>query len=249
MMKYKNEALKIFILGVICFLSLPVFSQSKLARAVNDSIVVKLRPKLQKEFNGLNLSLGNPIFIRIIKQAKNYKHGVLEMWVQGNNVDTFSLFKKYPICYYSGGLGPKKKQGDAKTPEGFYYVNKHRINQNSSYHRAFNIGYPNSYDKARDYTGGYIMIHGACCSIGCIAMTDKYIEEIWTIGILALSNGQDFFRVHIFPFHMTKKNMKKYRKNKNIDFWTNLKEGYDFFETHKYPPNVETESKYIFKED
>ncbi len=235
-------------LGAIMLLSLPVFSQSKLQKAVNDSIVKKLKPKLETDFKNYNLNLGNPIFIRIFKKAPEYEYGVLEIWVQGNEVDTFSLVKEYPICYYSGGLGTKKKQGDGKTPEGFYYVNKHRINQNSSYHRAFNIGYPNSYDKSKNYTGSYIMIHGACCSIGCIAMTDSYIEEIWTIGILALANGQDFFRVHIFPFHMTKYYMNRYKENENFNFWQNLKEGYDFFETHHYPPNVEVKSKYIFSE-
>ncbi len=135
-------------------------------------------------------------------------------------------------------MGPKHKQGDGKTPEGFYYVTKSRINQNSNYHRAFNIGYPNQYDKAHGYTGNYIMIHGNCVSIGCIAMTDPVIEEIWTIGIEALSNSQNFFRVHIFPFYMTDENMEKYKNNPNIDFWQNLKQGFDYFETYKKPPNV-----------
>ena len=223
------------------------YSQSKLSKAQNDKVIKKLVPILKDEFKNKNLTLGNSIFIRIIKTTKNYDYGILELWVKGNNVDTFSLFKKYPICYYSGGTGPKKKQGDCKTPEGFYYVNKNRINQNSSYHRAFNIGYPNNYDRLFRYTGGYIMIHGACCSIGCIAMTDEIIEEIWTIGITALNHKQAFFRVHIFPFYMTDKKMTENKNNENIEFWKNLKEGYDYFEKNKKPPNVTVKAKYIFK--
>ncbi len=234
-------------LFLIFFFNNHIFSQNSLSQALKDKVVLTQSPILSKQLQAKQLRLGNAIFIRIIKKAPGYLYGVLELWVQGNNVDTFLLFKKYPICYYSGGLGPKHYEGDGKSPEGFYFVNRNRLNQYSNYHRAFNIGYPNAYDRSKKYTGGYIMIHGSCCSIGCYAMTNKYIDEIWTMGIKALAGGQAFFRVHIFPFYMNESNMKKYYSNKNIYFWENLKQGFDFFETHKYPPNVRvSKGKYVF---
>ncbi len=245
MKSYKFIYLTIFIFYVFN----SVKSQNLLKYAVKDKIVKKLTPILENSLIKKNLKLGSPVFFRILKKTDKYPDfGELEIWVKNTDEKTFSLFKKYPICYYSGGLGTKKKQGDGKTPEGFYFVNSSRINQYSSYHRSFNIGYPNSYEKKLKYTGSYLMIHGACCSVGCIAMTDEYIEEIWTIGIKALQNGQKFFRVHIFPFHMTEKNMKEYYDKNNMKFWRNLKEGYDFFQKNYYPPNVAVKNfNYIFE--
>jgi len=91
------------------------------------------------------------------------------------------------------------------------------------------------------------MVHGNCVSIGCYAMTDRRIKEIYTIAYKALAKGQPFFRIHIFPFKMTGNNIKKYRDQKWSDFWKNLKEGYDYFKKHKVPPNVSVHNKkYIF---
>lgn len=237
---------KLFVL--FFFVGFSCFSQTSLSRALKDKVVLTQSPILLKQLQEKDLKLGNPIFIRIIKETEEQDFGVLEMWVQGNGVDTFSLFKTYPICYFSGGLGTKNYEGDGKTPEGFYYVTKSRLKQYSSFHRAFNIGYPNAYDKSKAYTGNYIMIHGACCSIGCVAMTNEYIDEIWTMGIKALAGGQSFFRVHMFPFYMTDENMKIYSDYDYQDFWQNLRQGYNFFEENKFPPNVTVKNKkYLFK--
>ncbi|WP_257390938.1 L,D-transpeptidase family protein [Snodgrassella alvi] len=112
------------------------------------------------------------------------------------------------MCTFSGGLGPKKAEGDGKSPEGFYAMRKSLLNPNSNYHLAFNIGYPNAYDRSKSYTGSYIMIHGKCVSIGCYAMTDNGIEEIYALVIQALSSGQTQVPIHIFPFKMNTANMK-----------------------------------------
>ena len=119
-----------------------------------------------------NIKIGNPLYIRIFKEEKE-----LEMWIK-NSSGTYSLYKVFDICTFSGGLGPKKKEGDKKSPEAFYYTKKSFLNPNSAYHLSFNIGYPNEYDKSHGYTGSLIMIHGNCVSIGCYEMTDKYVEEI-----------------------------------------------------------------------
>jgi murein L,D-transpeptidase YafK len=122
------------------------------------------------------------------------------------------------------------------------------MNPLSNYHLSFNLGYPNSYDRLHGRTGSALMVHGSCVSIGCYAMTDKGIEEIFTLADAALCNGQPFFRVHIFPFPMTEENMRKHVNSKWYEFWKNLKEGYDFFEEGGHnPPNVEVKNKqYVF---
>ena len=147
----------------------------------------------------------------------------------------------------SGKLGPKLAEGDRQAPEGFYYVNRSRMKPDSTFHLAFNIGYPNSYDRAHNRTGSFIMVHGNQVSIGCFAMTDYWIEEIYTLCAEALKNGQPFFRVHIFPFRMTDERLAKESSNPWHPFWSNLKEGYDWFEEKKTPPNVTVgEKTYTF---
>ena len=185
--------------------------------------------------------LGSPVFIRIFKEESE-----LELWVKEGA--GFTRWRTYPICTWSGDLGPKLKEGDGQSPEGFYFVPPKMMNPKSSYHLAFNIGYPNSYDRAHERTGSYIMVHGACVSIGCYAMTDEKIEEIYAMAKAAHTRGQPYFRVHIFPFRMTPTNMARHADSPWIDFWKNLKEGHDWFEEHKIPPNVEVKDKrYVFK--
>ncbi len=170
----------------------------------------------------------------------------MEIWVKKGK--TFKLFKIYKICYFSGGLGPKMRQGDGKNPEGFYFVKPNQLNPHSSYHLSFNIGYPNKYDRTHGYTGNYLMVHGSYISIGCYVMGNKNIEEIWTIINSSFKKEQKFFRIHIFPFRMTAVRLLKHRKNKWFNFWLYLKKGYDCFEEKKYPPNVLIKNKrYVFE--
>ena len=204
-------------------------------------VIAKIRPVLAKDLLEQGLSLGSPIFMRIFK-----KSGELEVWVEKSK--QFKLFKAYKLCRFSGSLGPKRRLDDCQSPEGFYYVKPDQLNPSSQFHMAFNIGYPNSYDRALNRTGSAIMVHGDCVSIGCYAMTDEKIEEIYTIADAAFRGGQPFFRIHIFPFRMTKKNMEQHKRSKWIRFWKNLKQGYDIFEYEKKPPNVMVRGKkYIFE--
>ncbi len=201
----------------------------------------RVGPALDRLFANNGVRRGAPIFMRIFKHER-----VLEIFVEKSD-GNFTLLKSYPICTYSGDLGPKLREGDNQAPEGFYFVTPERLNPNSSYHLSFNLGFPNAYDRAHGRTGSFLMVHGACVSIGCYAMTNAGIENIYTILSDALNAGQPFVRVHIFPFHMTDATMALYRTHTWIDFWRNLKEGYDLFETHKRPPNVEVRNKrYVF---
>ncbi|MBI5557662.1 MAG: murein L,D-transpeptidase [Deltaproteobacteria bacterium] len=209
------------------------------------TICQKTTPSLERELADLDVGLGSPIFIRIFKKSRE-----LEVWVQPEPAEEYRLFKTYEICTFSGGLGPKIKEGDERSPEGFYSVGDRQLNPNSQYHLSFDIGYPNAYDKLLGRTGSALMIHGDCISVGCFAMTDSRIEEIYTMAEKALRNGQHSFQVHIFPFRMTTASMKKHKKSKWLAFWKNLKEGYDFFEETHTPPKISVaESRYVFAPD
>ncbi|NNG01261.1 MAG: murein L,D-transpeptidase [Desulfobacteraceae bacterium] len=196
------------------------------------SVISQVKPGLAAELSQDGFAWGAPVFMRIFKKEKK-----LELWLGDHR--GFRLFKSYTICTYGGqGLGPKTVQGDGKAPEGFYYVAPRQLNPYSDYYLAFNLGYPNAYDRVHRRTGSALMVHGYCVSIGCFAMTNKQMSEIYTLADAALRNGQTFFRVHIFPFRMTKSNMKKNASSPWIVFWRNLKRGYDMFEERHSPPNV-----------
>jgi murein L,D-transpeptidase YafK len=203
--------------------------------------VARVAPPLVSDLNARDLVYGSPVFIRIFKDEKE-----LEVWVEKE--DTFQLFRSYSIVAMSGHLGPKLREGDRQAPEGFYFVTPSRMNPNSRFHLSFNLGYPNAYDQAHSRTGSALMVHGNRVSIGCFAMTDKKIEEIYCLAVAALRNGQKFFRVHCFPFRMTTENMEKHRKSEWIPFWKNLKTGYNSFEEAQQPPNVVVRNrKYVFE--
>ncbi len=203
--------------------------------------IALVEDSLKKQLSKKGLTYGAPIFMRIFKQSSQ-----LEFWLENSN-GQFVLFKTYPICTFSGELGPKLKQGDQQSPEGFYFVNSSRLNPWSRFHLSFNLGYPNAYERYHGRTGSALMVHGNCVSIGCYAMTDPLMNEIYALSEAALKAGQPYFRVHAFPFKLEDENLARYRENKWYSFWLNLKQGYDFFETHKVPPNVEVSNGvYVF---
>ena len=174
-----------------------------------------------------------PIFIRIFKAESE-----LEIWKQKPD-GRFHHVKTYPICHWSGALGPKHKQGDKQAPEGFYRVRRHQMNPNSSFHLSFNLGYPNAFDRSHRRTGNFLMVHGKCRSAGCYAMTDALMEEIYALAREAFAGGQKEFHVHAFPFRMTEENMARFRRDRNYRFWRTLKQGYDYFEITRQVPNIE----------
>ena len=188
---------------------------------------------LQDRLEARGFRFGAPAFIRIFK-----KEEVLEVWLQKDSGE-YALFLDYPICIYSGELGPKTREGDKQSPEGFYAVGREAMNPNSQYHLSFNLGYPNAYDRAHGYSGSMLMVHGKCVSIGCYAMGDRQIEEIYTLVGSALQRGQPYVRVHAFPFRMTDANLATYSEHRWYDFWRMLKPGYDYFERYHQPPEID----------
>ncbi len=183
----------------------------------------------------------SPILARIFKEEAE-----LEIWKK-NRDGEYALLKTYPICRWSGDLGPKKKEGDRQAPEGFYTITPGQMNPNSNYYLAFNTGFPNAYDRAMGYTGSELMVHGDCSSRGCYAMTDEQIQEIYALARESFFGGQKAFQLEAFPFRMTALNMAKHRNNPNFAFWKMLKEGYDHFNaTHQEPKVAVCERHYVF---
>ncbi|WP_428659013.1 L,D-transpeptidase family protein [Runella sp.] len=204
-------------------------------------VTARVAEPLKNAFTTNGLVWGSPVFLRIFKDTKR-----LETWVKKE--EQFVLFKSYPICHFSGQPGPKTKEGDLQAPEGFYEVKPSQMNPNSDYHLSFNLGYPNVFDLAQNYTGSYLMVHGKCVSVGCYAMTDERIEEIYTLIQSAFEHGQASVAVHAFPFEMTAQNLSQYHEHPYAEFWKNLSEGYTLFEKTALPPRVNVkDKKYVFE--
>jgi murein L,D-transpeptidase YafK len=188
-----------------------------------------LRKPLPDRLVESGFAAGDPVFIRIFKESSE-----LELWMK--DVSGWRLFDTWPVCRWSGTLGPKLKEGDGQSPEGFYTVTKGALNPNSNYHLSFNLGFPNAYDRALGRTGSFLMVHGNCLSIGCYAMTDAGIDDIYGLVEAALDGGQREVPVHIFPFRMTDEAMGNHGNSEWADFWRNLKTGHDMFEETRTPP-------------
>jgi murein L,D-transpeptidase YafK len=204
-------------------------------------IRARVLPDLTKKLTPLGLKPGLPIYVRIFKETNE-----LEVWMEPKPGAEWRLAAHHPIATWgSGTLGPKLAEGDRQAPEGFYSVGRKQLNPKSSYHLSFNIGYPNEYDQAHKRTGSLIMVHGSNVSIGCFAMTDPLIEEIYLLAEAAFDGGQKTFRVHIFPFRMSAKRMETAEKTKSqwLDFWRELQPFHDRFENTKKPPEVEVKDK------
>ena len=223
--------------------AVPVFNKQHVPSSrLSLSAIAAVAPSLIQDLTDKGLAYGAPIFIRIFKEEKE-----LEVWLKRGQ--EFKLFRTYDIVAMSGDLGPKLREGDRQCPEGFYFVTPSGMNPNSRFHLSFNLGYPNAYDRVHKRTGSALMVHGNRVSIGCFAMTDEKIEEIYALADAALRNGQKFFRVHCFPFRMTKGKMEKHGKSEWASFWENLQTGYNFFERRKLPPNVLVKNvEYTFEE-
>jgi murein L,D-transpeptidase YafK len=198
-------------------------------------------PKLVAAMAEKDMDLQSPMLVRLFKQEAE-----LEVWKQDRS-GRFALLKTYPICRWSGDLGPKVREGDRQAPEGFYSISPGQMNPQSAYYLSFNTGYPNAYDKALGHTGSQLMVHGDCSSRGCYAMTDEQIAEIYSLGRESFFGGQRAFQLQAYPFKMTPMNMAKHRNNPNMPFWKMIKQGYDHFEVTRQEPKVDfCEKKYVF---
>lgn len=192
----------------------------------------RVRPALENDLARAGLRWGASAFVRVFKRERE-----LELWLAGAD-GRYVLFRVWPICTYSGDLGPKQRQGDNQAPEGFYRVARGQLNPVSQFHLAFNLGYPNAYDRAHGRTGNFLMVHGNCVSIGCYAMGNAAIEEIYTLVEAALRGGQPAIDVHAFPFRLEPDALAAEHASSWHDFWSELSKGYDAFERQHVPPII-----------
>jgi murein L,D-transpeptidase YafK len=201
----------------------------------------ELSPEMLTLLEQKNMPKDSPILVRIFKEESE-----LEVWKE-DTTGRYELVKVYPICRWSGDLGPKVKEGDRQAPEGFYDITPGLMNPNSSYYLAINIGFPNAFDKANNRSGAFLMIHGDCSSRGCYAMTDEQIGEIYSLAREAFLGGQKAFQIQAYPFRMTPANLARHRNNPNLAFWKMIKEGNDHFEVSHTQPKVDVcERHYVF---
>jgi murein L,D-transpeptidase YafK len=205
---------------------------AKATQALSLELTALLRQK--------NMPKNSPILLRIFKEESE-----LEVWKQ-DRTGHFELLKTYPICKWSGDLGPKMHEGDRQAPEGFYTITPVQMNPNSNYYLAINTGFPNSFDKANDRDGTFLMIHGNCASIGCYAMTDDGIADIYALAREAFV-ARPSFQVQAYPFRMTPENLARHRNSPNLPFWMTLKIGNDHFEATHLEPKVDVcDRGYVF---
>ena len=192
--------------------------------------------QLPGDLAAIGARLGAPMLLRVFKQERE-----VEVWVQPEDQQTFVLFRIFPICFYSGKLGPKVKEGDMQSPEGFYFVGPAQMRAKSQYHRAIDFAFPNDYDAAQGYTGTELLIHGNCVSSGCYAMTDPFVEQLYELGSATAATAAQGFWIHAFPFHMTAEALAGQQDSPWLGFWQQLKAGYDAFETSRIPPHIRVE--------
>tara|TARA_R110002051_G_scaffold123095_1_gene196118 strand:- start:17772 stop:18785 length:1014 start_codon:yes stop_codon:yes gene_type:complete len=219
------------------FLILPTLAVSMTACVstvldVDNKANQPIAASLVSDMRKLKMTPADPILIRIFKDESE-----LEIWKR-DRTGRYALLKTFPMCRWSGKLGPKTREGDRQAPEGFYHVSAGMLNPNSQYYLSFNLGYPNRLESALGYTGDALMVHGACTSSGCYALTDAGVADIYAIAREAIKGGQSSFQVQAFPFRMTPANMARNRNDPNFDFWTNLKQGYDILQVTGRQPQV-----------
>jgi murein L,D-transpeptidase YafK len=196
---------------------------------------------VQALMSGKGMTKNSPVLIRSFK-----KESELEIWKKASN-GQYALLKSYPMCRWSGQLGPKKREGDRQAPEGFYDITPASMNPNSSFYLSFNMGFPNAFDRTHGRTGAHLMVHGACSSAGCYSMSDDQIAEIYAIVREAHNGGQRAVQMQAMPFRMTAENLAKHRYDANMPFWRNLKEGSDMFEVARVEPKVSVcQARYAF---
>ncbi len=186
---------------------------------------------LGEAFKARGLHLGAPVFLRIFKEQS-----AIELWVSRGA--RYVRFKTYPICQYSGVLGPKLLEGDRQAPEGLYYIRASDMIVNLRWHRAMDLNFPNAYDLANGRTGSGILIHGKCSSIGCFALTDGMVEELYEAVEAALNAGQARVPVLSLPFPMTGDNIAAHAGVEWLPFWRELKRAHDLFERDRLPPTA-----------
>ena len=229
---------------ILVWLSLGLAACSNFVKGGDNRHNVPLAGSVVQGLRNMGSAPNQGMVVRIFKEES-----VLEVWKKTSS-GTYNLFKTYEICAYSGDLGPKFKEGDRQSPEGFYTITPGLMNPRSSYYLAFNTGFPNKFDRAWGRTGTYLMIHGDCLSVGCYAMTDEGIKEIYALARETFRGGNPSFQLQLLPFRMTEAKLAEHADSPHAPFWHDLKVGTDLFDATRRPPLWDVcERRYVFNRD
>lgn len=216
---------------LMLLMTTPVLPNTIPSNARSAQAQARVQAALTAELNALGANWGAPLYLRIFKASDE-----LEVWVDTGK--RYQRLRTWPICTWSGDLGPKLRQGDGQAPEGFYEVAAGQLNPASRFHLSFNLGYPNAYDRVHGRTGDYLMVHGNCVSVGCYAMGDAAIEEIYSLVAAALAHGQRAVPVHAFPFRMDGDWEAQHADSEWLPFWRQLLPAWQAFERSGQPPRM-----------
>jgi|CXWL01.1.fsa_nt_gi murein L,D-transpeptidase YafK len=226
-------------LGSLAFAAMSAGAVEVPTSARAERVAEVVAPTLAALYTSAGVRADAALLLRIFKAEQQ-----LEVWADGG--ERYRLLKSYPICRYSGALGPKLREGDNQAPEGFYAIGAGQLNPMSRFHLAFNLGYPNAFDRAQGRTGAFLMVHGNCVSIGCYAMGDVAIEEIYTLVAQAIARGQKSVPVQVFPFRFDADWRARMADSEWLDFWSQLEAGYRAFEDAGVPPRIRVvEGRYV----
>jgi murein L,D-transpeptidase YafK len=235
--------MKPFALLLFAALALPAAAQESATAEDRPAVAAeRVRPALEAHMARLGLRWGAPVLIRIFKEESD-----LEVWLDDG--ERFRLFRNYAICDWSGTIGPKQRQGDFQAPEGFYGVRRGQLNPRSIAHLSFDLGYPNALDRAHGRDGAFLMVHGGCISIGCYAVQDDQIEQIYTLVAAAFDAGQDSVQVQAYPFRFELRQEAGWADHEWAPFWRDLRAGHDAFVRSGRPPRIDVvDGRYVATE-
>jgi murein L,D-transpeptidase YafK len=218
----------------------PSFMQRQLSYRNVQSARIDVKHTLAAMFRARGLAFPpSDVFLRAFKQEQ-----VVELWARSHPDAAYTHLRSYPMCVMPGRLGPKQREGDFQLPEGFYFIEV--FNPQSRYNLSLGLDYPNPADRLRggvEPLGGDIFIHGGCASEGCIPLDDRSMQEVYWLAVEARAAGQRRIPVHIFPTRLSEEGVRWLDRVYAPDpatraFWTDLRSGFDFFETRRQVPYI-----------
>ena len=224
-------------LGVGLFLASPAHAQTTRrlriripTTATGQAAIGRVRGRLQISYDAMGLVFGAPIYLRLIKEQKR-----LEIWVQKRQSD-FIRLRSYKICGSSAVLGPRRRGGSARQPEGFYMIGTNSLRPQAVSYLGLDLNWPNAFDRAQGWSGETSVLQAGCASEPHFGLTDQDMEEVFTLVHSALAGGQTSVPVHIFPFEMGGLRMLTAQRSQNAAFWEQLAPAWQAFERTKKPP-------------
>lgn len=237
MLRVTGTLLVLILLGGVAVIGLRAFAKSG-----DQDRVAAARTRCEQALRKLcsDASLSYPpreLYLRVFKLDQR-----LEVWAR--DTGQFTKLKTYPFTATSGQLGPKRREGDRQIPEGFYVID--RFNPKSSYHLSMRVNYPNASDRILsdpERPGSDIYIHGSDVSIGCVAIGDAAIEEVYVLCADTKARGQTSIPVHIFPAAFDSPEWATFQKENaetaaaHHAFWQPLEQAYYAFEKTRLIPS------------